>query len=235
MKTKSLKELFIFRIILFFSLISFIGNAQVIQVEILGGSTVSEGTPVTIFAGNAIPSRITNISGNCDASTDVIIEVKQDPDFTFAFSINGDPEINVLGGGTSADIVASDQIEVMVDNDVTPRFTSTMPLNDGKWHQITSVYISGTIYLYIDGVLDKSEQNVTAPSPNFNRFAVGALYVEKNNISNPFLGEIDEVLWDQGFNEDQVHYLMNQEIERITEDFVNLKTVKGIVRRKIIM
>lgn len=121
---------------------------------------------------------------------------------------------------------SSDQIEVMVDNDVTPRFTSTMQLNDGKWHQITFVYISGTIYLYVDGVLDKSEQNVTAPSPNFNRFAIGALYVDKNNISNPFLGEIDEVyVWDQGLNEDQVHYLMNQEIEKVTGDVVSGKII----------
>ena len=121
----------------------------------------------------------------------------------------------------------SDQIEVMVDNDVTPKFTSSMQINDGKWHQITFVYISGTIYLYVDGILDKSEQNVTAPSPNFNYFTIGALYVDKNTITNPFLGEIDEVyVWDQGLNENQVHYLMNQEVEKVP--IVNLVSGKII-------
>ena len=111
----------------------------------------------------------------------------------------------------------SHKIEVMIDNDDdnAPTFTSSMALNDNKWHQITFVYNSGTIFLYIDGVLDKSEQNVVAPSPNYNHFSLGALYIDKSNIINPFLGKIDEVyVWDIGLNERQVRYLMNQEIER---------------------
>ncbi|WP_034041325.1 LamG-like jellyroll fold domain-containing protein [Wocania ichthyoenteri] len=119
----------------------------------------------------------------------------------------------------------SDQIEVMVDDDVTPKFTSTMVLNDGNWHQVTFVYKSGTVFLYVDGVLDKSEQDVEPPTPNFNRFSVGAVYIDKNNIINPFLGEIDEVyIWDQGLTQEQVRYLMNQEAERFDvsgTDYVN--------------
>ncbi|TWO33227.1 T9SS type A sorting domain-containing protein [Seonamhaeicola sediminis] len=121
---------------------------------------------------------------------------------------------------------SSHQIEVMVDDDVTPRFTSTMVLNDDKWHQVTFVYNSGTIFLYVDGVLDKSEQNVVAPSPNYNRFSVGAIYVDKNNITNPFLGDIDEIyVWDQGLTQSQIRYLMNQEIEKGTGDFVTGKSL----------
>tara|TARA_R110002049_G_scaffold305738_1_gene503152 strand:- start:24225 stop:25127 length:903 start_codon:yes stop_codon:yes gene_type:complete len=107
---------------------------------------------------------------------------------------------------------ASQQIEILID-DPTPKFTSTMALTDDKWHQITFVYDSGTVFLYIDGVLDKSEQNVVAPSPNFNNYCIGALYVDKNTVSNYFLGDIDEVyIWVQKLTEDQVRYLMNQEI-----------------------
>lgn len=121
---------------------------------------------------------------------------------------------------------AFDQVEVMVDDDITPEFTSTMELNDGKWHQITFVYNSGTIFLYVDGVLDKSELNVVAPSPNYNNFSVGALYVDKNTITNPFMGDIDEVyVWDQGLDENQVRYLMNQEVEKGTGDFVTGKII----------
>lgn len=118
------------------------------------------------------------------------------------------------------------KIEVVVDDDTTPRFTSDMVLNDNKWHQISFVYNSGTIFLYVDGVLDKSEQNVVAPSPNFNRFSVGAVYIDKDNITNPFLGDIDEIyVWDQGLTQYQVRYLMNQEIEKSSCDNVTGKVL----------
>ncbi|WP_242091787.1 LamG-like jellyroll fold domain-containing protein [Aestuariivivens sediminicola] len=117
------------------------------------------------------------------------------------------------------------QIEVMMDDAVTPRFTSSMALTDNKWHQLTFVYNSGTIFIYVDGVLDKSEQNVVAPSPNYNQFSLGALYIDKNTIQNPFLGRIDEIyVWDQALTEQQVRYLMNQEIETVDlsgTDYVN--------------
>jgi hypothetical protein len=118
----------------------------------------------------------------------------------------------------------SDQIEIMVDDTVTPRITSNMILNDNKWHQITFVYNSGSVFLYVDGVLDKSEQNVVAPSPNYNHFSVGALFVDKNNITNPFLGDIDELyIWDQALTEGQVRFLMNQEIRKAAGDYVTGK------------
>jgi len=116
------------------------------------------------------------------------------------------------------------KIEVMVDDDTTPRFISTMKLVDGKWHNVSFVYQSGTVFLYIDGILDKSEQGVNPPTPNYNRFSIGAVYVSKNDIRNPFLGEIEEVyVWDKGLSQDQVRYLMNQEVEKVTGDLVNGK------------
>lgn len=123
----------------------------------------------------------------------------------------------------------SEQIEVMIDDVVTPKFTSIMTISDSKWHQITFVYSSGTIFLYVDGVLDKSEQDVVHPSPNYNHFSVGAVFVDKDNIINPFLGEIDEIyVWDVGLSQDQVRFLMNQEIERYDNggtDYVTGKTI----------
>ena len=108
-----------------------------------------------------------------------------------------------------------DQVEVMIDDATTPKYISDMTIGDGKWHQLTFVYDSASIYLYVDGVLDKSVQDVVHPSPNFNNFSIGAVYVDKDNIINPFLGEIDEVyIWDVALSENQIRYLMNQEIER---------------------
>lgn len=108
-----------------------------------------------------------------------------------------------------------DQIEVMIDDATTPKYISDMTIGDGKWHQLTFVYDSASIYLYIDGVLDKSVQDVVHPSPNYNNYAIGALYIDKDNVINPFLGEIDEVyVWDLALSENQIRYLMNQEVER---------------------
>ena len=106
-------------------------------------------------------------------------------------------------------------VEVYIDDEVTPKYISDMDIDDGKWHHTTFIYNSGTILLYVDGVLDKSVQNIVHPSPNSNHYSIGALYIDKDNISNYLLGEIDEVVvWDVALTESQLRYVMNQEIER---------------------
>lgn len=123
----------------------------------------------------------------------------------------------------------TNHVEVTLDDLATAKFTSTTAISDSKWHQITFVYKSGTIFLYIDGVLDHSEQDVIPPSPNYNNFSVGAIYDDKDSVTNPFLGEIDEIyIWNQALTGDQVRYLMNQEVERFDNsgtDYVTGKTI----------
>ncbi|WP_372753104.1 LamG-like jellyroll fold domain-containing protein [Mariniflexile sp.] len=119
-----------------------------------------------------------------------------------------------------------DQVEVYMDNNGSARITSTMLINDGKWHQITTVYKSGTLFLYIDGLLDKSEQNIEPPTPNFNHLSIGAFYLNKQTVTNPLLGDIDEVyVWNRALSENQVRYLMNQEIEKVSGDLVCGKVI----------
>ena len=109
----------------------------------------------------------------------------------------------------------SGNIEVYIEDKVTPKFTSNMDLDDGKWHHTVFIYDSGTILMYVDGVLDNSVQNVVHPSPNFNNYCVGALYIDKDNVINPLLGDIDEVyVWDLALSKNQIRYLMSQEVER---------------------
>ncbi len=124
---------------------------------------------------------------------------------------------------------SSDQIEVMIDDEVTPKYTSTMTVADNKWHHLTFIYDSASIFLYVDGVLDHSVQDVVHPSPNYNHFCIGAVYLDRDNVLNSYLGEIDEVyVWDIALSEDQIHYLMNQEIERFDNagtDYVSGKVL----------
>ncbi|MFD0837292.1 LamG-like jellyroll fold domain-containing protein [Mariniflexile aquimaris] len=125
----------------------------------------------------------------------------------------------------------SNQVEVWMDDDNGAKITSNMAITDGNWHQVSFVYNSGTIFLYIDGVLDHSKQNIAAPTPNFNYLSIGSLYIDKNTISNPLLGEIDEVyIWNQALTERQVRYLMNQEVARFdvsSTDYVSGKIIPG--------
>ena len=123
----------------------------------------------------------------------------------------------------------SDQIEVMIDDVGTPKYISDVVFDDNKWHQITFIYHSGSILLYVDGILDKSVQNIVHPSPNYNHFSIGAVFIDKNTVLDPYIGSIDEVyVWDVNLSEDQIHYLMNQEVERIDvsgTDYINGKVL----------
>ncbi|KAA5824187.1 T9SS type A sorting domain-containing protein [Algibacter amylolyticus] len=124
---------------------------------------------------------------------------------------------------------SSGNIEVYMDDNVTPKYTSNMVLDDGKWHQATYIFDSGTILMYIDGILDKSVQNIVHPTPNYNNYCIGALYIDKDTVTNPLLGSIEEVyIWDVALSHDQVRFLMNQEIERFNDsgtDYVSGKII----------
>tara|TARA_R110001592_G_scaffold78715_6_gene235933 strand:- start:46 stop:4989 length:4944 start_codon:yes stop_codon:yes gene_type:complete len=110
---------------------------------------------------------------------------------------------------------AFNKVEILIDDVTIPKYVSNMTISDAKWHHIAFVYESGTILLYVDGVLDKSVQGIVHPSPNYNHFCVGALYVNSHDISNSLLGDVDEVsVWDIALSKNQVHYIMNQEIKK---------------------
>ena len=111
---------------------------------------------------------------------------------------------------------AANKVEVLIDNKTTPKFVSDISISNEKWHHIGLVYESGTILLYVDGILDKSVQDIVHPSPNFNNFCIGAVYVNSSSILNPLLGDIDEVtVWDFALSVDQMRYIMNQEINNV--------------------
>jgi hypothetical protein len=91
---------------------------------------------------------------------------------------------------------------------------------------VVAVYFYGAADFYIDGVKDNAVLNLLNPSPNFNRFSVGALYVDKKNIINPFLGEIDQInIWDMALNANQINFLMNQEMEKYSDGKVTGKVL----------
>ncbi|HEY9169554.1 MAG TPA: LamG-like jellyroll fold domain-containing protein [Lutibacter sp.] len=184
------------------------GKALKLSPTIEGGiERDTEKRSVNIAAGDYLVGE-TMLAINYDALT-VSAWVKSTPNVTTIRTIMA------KGSKMQMRLNSAHQVEVMLDNDTDARSTSSMVINDGKWHHITFAYNSGTIFLYIDGILDHSIQNVKPPSANFEHFSVGALFVNKNSIINPFLGEIDELfIWNRVLTQEQVRYLMNQEAKR---------------------
>ena len=112
---------------------------------------------------------------------------------------------------------------------------SKTEIKDGKWHHVAVVYNSGSAFLYIDGILDNANYDLSNQHPNHHHFAIGVTYVNKNDIRDPFRGEIDEVLvWDHPLSSNQINYLMNQEIEKFGDATVNGKIIpQSILKNEI--
>ncbi len=121
----------------------------------------------------------------------------------------------------------TNNVEILIDDIITPKYVSNIAISDAKWHHLAFVYESGTILLYVDGVLDKSVQGIVHPSPNYNNYCIGGVYINSNLILNPLLGDIDEVsVWDVALSYNQVDYIMNQELEKdVSGLFVSGKTI----------
>ena len=82
MKKDPLSNLFQINLFIFFLFISFIVNAQVLQVEVVGGAVVSQGSTMTINAGNSLRFRIKNIEGsNCKKLKIKDVDVDNPTDF----------------------------------------------------------------------------------------------------------------------------------------------------------
>jgi hypothetical protein len=130
-------------------------------------------------------------------STDTSIISKRDNPFTegYDFKIN-----------------STNQFEVVWKNGTTHTITSTTVIPQDEWHHVAIIYSGGTANLYIDGVLDKSVSSLTDPVNTTQSFYIAA--AGKNTPTAFFKGNIDEVrVWNTALSENQLRYVMNQEIE----------------------
>ncbi|SHM62370.1 LamG-like jellyroll fold domain-containing protein [Flavobacterium xinjiangense] len=138
----------------------------------------------------------------------------------------------IFGKGTNLEIRLNAQNKIEALWDGASRFVSNTAVADGKWHNIVAVYYVGSADFYIDGVIESSTFNLQNPSPNYTRFSVGSLYIDKNNIINPFIGEIDEIhIWDMALSSDQINYLMNQEFVKYADNTVNGKIIPQYITK----
>ncbi len=128
-----------------------------------------------------------------------------------------------ISKGTAYDfnINGTGKVQAVVNG--TTRLTSATSINDSNWHHVAFTYIGNTLRLYIDGVEDGNSpaSAIPVPTSTSDRFAIGVIYTDKNNISTPFSGDIDEVrIWDSTLSQAQIQYIMNQEIIEHTDNNV---------------
>jgi len=120
--------------------------------------------------------------------------------------------------GYNFKINASNLIEI--DWNGSTQITSSNSINN-LWHHIALTFSAGTANLYIDGILDRTVSGRPNPTTTNNKFAIGALYTDKNNISS-FNGSVDEVrIWTEALTVSEIRYIMNQEIEQHSDATVN--------------
>lgn len=108
-------------------------------------------------------------------------------------------------------ILNDNRIEMYWKNGTNQITTSNASIPDDEWHHVAVIYDGSNASLYIDGVLDIS-QGKTAPTNTTDSFLVAA--AGKGTTTQHFRGNIDEVrVWDTTLTEDQLRFVMNQEID----------------------
>jgi len=129
------------------------------------------------------------------ASVNASIVSKRDAAYTqgYDFRING-----------------TGHLEMSWKNGTTQTITSNTIIPGNSWHQVAVIYNGSTANLYIDGVLDISA-SLSAPVATTESFYIAA--AGKITSNSYFKGNIDEVrVWDVALSENQMRYIMNQEI-----------------------
>ncbi|MGY0392706.1 LamG-like jellyroll fold domain-containing protein [Bizionia sp. KMM 8389] len=100
---------------------------------------------------------------------------------------------------------------------------SSIGITNTRWHHVALTYISGTYTIYIDGI---NAGSATGSTPSANSFSslIGASGNSSGEPTKYFNGALDEVrFWNIGLNENQIRFMMNQEIE------MNGSTIHGTV------
>ncbi|MBT8269321.1 MAG: choice-of-anchor D domain-containing protein [Bacteroidia bacterium] len=102
------------------------------------------------------------------------------------------------------------RVEMSWKNGSTEDIRSNVSIPENKWHHVAVIFDGTEANLYIDGVLDQTE-NLTPPVDTNQSFYLAA--AGKNTPVAHYRGNIDEVrIWDRALTVDQMRFIMNQEI-----------------------
>ncbi len=100
---------------------------------------------------------------------------------------------------------------------------------NNEWHQFAITYDGATANVYIDGVLSNTE-TLTPPVDTDRHFLVAA--VDERTPSDFYEGTIDELrIWDVALSQDQIRFIMNQEIQENTNLMVRGAVVPSTISK----
>lgn len=103
------------------------------------------------------------------------------------------------------------RVQILWQNGSLQNLVTTTSIPDDQWHHIAVIYNGSDVYIYIDGVLDRSQAK-TPPTATSDSFVIAA--AGKGTTTQHFMGNIDEIrVWDTALTLDQLRFVMNQEIE----------------------
>ncbi|MCA0154509.1 choice-of-anchor D domain-containing protein, partial [Winogradskyella vincentii] len=137
--------------------------------------------------------------------------IKRDATDTGTKSILSKRSTSFSQGGFDFRILDNNRIQTYWKNGSNQILSTTTSIPDDEWHHVAAIYDGTTTTLYIDGVEDNSGAK-TPPQLNDESFFIGA--AGKNTPTQYFRGNIDEVrVWDVALSQDQLRFVMNQEIE----------------------
>ncbi|MEX1382901.1 choice-of-anchor D domain-containing protein, partial [Lutibacter sp.] len=150
-------------------------------------------------------------------------------------SIVSKRDFGYSNGGYDFKITSTGKVELSWKNGTIRTIFSntTIPIN--VWHQVAVIYNGTEAKLYIDGVLDKTTPlgPPINPTSNSESFIIAAADGEEANTSAFFEGNIDEVrVWNKALSEDELHFIMNQEIEDNSDIAGSYFTAKSIIPTK---
>lgn len=125
--------------------------------------------------------------------------------------------------GYDLKINGSGLLEMSWMNGTMQAIQSSVIIPSEKWYNVAVTFEGTTAKLYIDGVLDTT-QNLLAIPTNTESFLIAA--ADGNNPTSFFNGTIDEVrLWNIALSEMQLRYIMNQEIIKYIDNNVSGKII----------
>lgn len=103
---------------------------------------------------------------------------------------------------------------------ITQSITGNTTIPADEWHYISLVYNGSQARIYIDGVQDGPAVTLGAPVDSDEHLLIAA--ANYNSPTRFFEGNIDEVrIFDVALTQDQIRYIMNQELVEHTDNTVN--------------
>lgn len=135
---------------------------------------------------------------------------------------------STLTQGYDFRVINDNRLQIRWRNGSNQNLTSFTSIPDDEWHHVAAIYNGTRVYLYIDGVLDRSA-NRNVPLATNEAFLIAA--ASKSNPTQLFRGNIDEVrVWDVELTQAQLQYIMNQEIEQ-NAAFVSGKVLPNTITK----